>query len=482
MTLSDSQNNNSSADSFDYDASPEQLDQLMQVVKPKNWIPALTIGGLTVTALIWSVVGRIPMTVSGQGVLISPQRVVELQSPITGQLDVLNVKDGQCVKQGEVIAAIQPTELEEQLRQQQAKRQQLIAQSANTESLQEQRTRVEREAIASTRASLLVRLQDAQVLPPTLRQQSLTTLQQQRQSLQRQLQDAQAMTPILQDRWERRQHLAQEGALEQDSLITAEREYRQEMQNIQELQAQLQQLEVNATEVQQRYSQSLSTVSDIQAQIEELETRNQRLDQDNLQASNTRQNEIAEVDRTIAQLHNQISERSLIRSPQDGCILNMNVVLGQVINPGTRLGTLQAQGSGTVALLGVMYFEVRDGNQVKPGMQVQLTPDTVKRERYGGIVGMVKSVSPYPVTSARAASTIGNPTLADTLTGDAAKVEVVVEMTLEPNNVSGYRWSSSRGPNSQLTPGTTSSVRVTVEERAPITFLLPFLREWSGLQ
>lgn len=33
----------------------------------------------------------------------------------------------------------------------------------------------------------------------------------------------------------------------------------------------------------------------------------------------------------------------------------------------------------------------------------------------------------------------------------------------------------------KLTAGTTTALRVTVEERAPITFLLPFLREWSGL-
>jgi HlyD family secretion protein len=57
-----------------------------------------------------------------------------------------------------------------------------------------------------------------------------------------------------------------------------------------------------------------------------------------------------------------------------------------------------------------------------------------------------------------------------------------VELVGESGNASGYRWSSSKGPDSKLTAGTTASVRITVEERAPITFLLPFLREWSGFQ
>lgn len=482
MTVSSSENPDSSTQSFDYEASPEQLDQLMQVVKPKNWIPAVTIGGLTIAALIWSVVGRIPMAVTGQGVLISQQRVVELQSPISGQLEVLRVKDGQTVKKGEVIAAVKPLELTEQLKQLQVKRQQLLGQATNTESIQQQRTEVERQAIAATRTSLMQRLGTARSLSPTLREQSLTTIGQQRQSLQRRLQDAQAMLPTMKDRWERRARLAKEGALDQDSLVTAERDYRQEAQNIQELQAQFRQLDVNATEAQQRYVQSENTISEIQAQLDELDTRSKRLDQENVQSSNIRRNEIAEVDRAIAQLKQQIEEKSVIRSPQDGSILDMSGVLGQVVNSGTHLGTLQTGGSEPLVLTGMTYFEVKDGKQIKPGMKVQLTPDTVKRERFGGIVGTVKSVSPYPITTSRAAAKLGNSDLAETLTGKAARVEVVVDLQSEPSNVSGYKWSSSKGPDSKLTPGTTASIRVTVEEQAPITFLLPFLREWSGFQ
>jgi len=209
MTTSEFQNEPS--ESLDYVASPEQLDQLMQVVKPQDWVPAMTIGGLTAIALVWSMVGRLPITVSGQGVLLSQQRVVELQSPIAGQLEVLNVKDGQVVKKGEILAAIAPLELAEQLKQLQAKRQQLVGQASNTEVMQQQRTQVERGAIAATRASLLQRLQDSQSLSPTLRQQGLMTIQQQRQSLQQRMQDAQALLPTLKDRWQRREILAQEG-------------------------------------------------------------------------------------------------------------------------------------------------------------------------------------------------------------------------------------------------------------------------------
>ena len=74
-------------------SSPERLDRLMQVVSPKDWLP---LGGLVVFGLLaalWSVFGNIPITVTGKGVLINPRRVVELQSPISGELKSLKIKE-----------------------------------------------------------------------------------------------------------------------------------------------------------------------------------------------------------------------------------------------------------------------------------------------------------------------------------------------------------------------------------------------------
>lgn len=51
-------------------SSPEQLDQLMQIVSPKSWLPLGTLGVLVIGGLIWSVLGRIPITVTGDGLLV----------------------------------------------------------------------------------------------------------------------------------------------------------------------------------------------------------------------------------------------------------------------------------------------------------------------------------------------------------------------------------------------------------------------------
>jgi HlyD family secretion protein len=133
-------------------------------------------------------------------------------------------------------------------------------------------------------------------------------------------------------------------------------------------------------------------------------------------------------------------------------------------------------------MMGVTYFAVKDGKQIKPGMQIQITPDTVKRERFGGIVGSITSVSAFPVTKEGAASVVGNPEVAENLIAQAGpKIEAIAFLELDPSTFSGYQWSASKGPTLKMTPGTTTTARVKVEERSPITFILPILREWSGI-
>lgn len=51
-------------------SSPEQLDQLMRIVSPRSWLPLAALGGLLACGLVWSFVGRIPVTTTGRGVLV----------------------------------------------------------------------------------------------------------------------------------------------------------------------------------------------------------------------------------------------------------------------------------------------------------------------------------------------------------------------------------------------------------------------------
>jgi len=60
-------------------------------------------------------------------------------------------------------------------------------------------------------------------------------------------------------------------------------------------------------------------------------------------------------------------------------------------------------------------------------------------------------------------------------------MQVVADLHPDSTTFSGYKWSSSKGPELNISSGTTTTVRVTIEERAPITFILPILRSSSGI-
>ncbi len=148
---------------------------------------------------------------------------------------------------------------------------------------------------------------------------------------------------------------------------------------------------------------------------------------------------------------------------------------GVLIHP-QKVAQLQSPGTGQLPLVSLAYFTIGDGKRIQPGMQIMITPDTVQREEFGGILGSVTSVSTFPITKHIAAELIGNVELADALISQNGQMQVIAQLNLDPSTFSGYRWSSAKNsPRQKLSPGTTTSVRVILEEKAPITFVFPIL-------
>ena len=112
-------------------------------------------------------------------------------------------------------------------------------------------------------------------------------------------------------------------------------------------------------------------------------------------------------------------------------------------------------------------------------MTIQITPSTVKRERYGSIIGKVINVSSFPVSQEAAVNIVGSKELALALTGQGAMIEVESELkpTSSSESISGYEWTSQNPPVA-VSQGTTTINRVRVDDRAPITYVLPLLRTW----
>ena len=102
-------------------ASPEQLDQLMHVVRPRHWLALAALGVLVSAALLWGMFGRLPTTVLGRGVLIHPRQVVDVQASASGRLATLSVRVGDRLRAGDLLGTIDQAELRRQLQEERAR-------------------------------------------------------------------------------------------------------------------------------------------------------------------------------------------------------------------------------------------------------------------------------------------------------------------------------------------------------------------------
>ena len=95
-------------------ASPEQLDHLVRITRPFDWMLVFTICIALAAAITWGIVGRVPTRAEGQGILISGGgRVVEASSSAAGRLATISVMVGDRVSQGQPIAEIVQTDIQQ---------------------------------------------------------------------------------------------------------------------------------------------------------------------------------------------------------------------------------------------------------------------------------------------------------------------------------------------------------------------------------
>jgi multidrug efflux pump subunit AcrA (membrane-fusion protein) len=88
-------------------SSPEQLDQLVRVVRPFDWAAAMAIALGLLALLSWSVIGRIATVIPGEGVLVVGNgRAVDAVSTSPGVLENVAVAVGDRVRRDQVIAKI----------------------------------------------------------------------------------------------------------------------------------------------------------------------------------------------------------------------------------------------------------------------------------------------------------------------------------------------------------------------------------------
>jgi HlyD family secretion protein len=180
-----------------------------------------------------------------------------------------------------------------------------------------------------------------------------------------------------------------------------------------------------------------------------------------------------ELDQTL----HTVASVTKILSTIEGRIVEVKKNTGDRIRTGEVLAVVEPT---SATLQPIVFVNSSNGKLIKPGMEAQISPATVKREEYGFMKGTVASVSEYPVTPEAAMSLIANPTLVQELIGQTAKLEMRTALIPDAKTPSGYQWSSSSGPPFKIDTGTRVSVSVVVERKRPISYVLPLFRSIGG--
>lgn len=401
-------------------SSPEQLDQLLTVTGPIGWVCLIAIIGVIALVIVWSVKGTLPDKVSGAGILIKSGGVYEIVASSAGQISDIRVTDGEVIQKGQIIARIsQPTSLDELAKQREALRE-----------FEKQRTVVKEEGVAG---------------------QKLQTQFNEREkaSIRRQIQSAGSNAEWLAKKIANQEDLVRQGLITGQQLIETRREHDRVQASIVELEQRLAQMDLSLIEMEKKDQQQLTAI-DLS---------------------------IAEARRKIDLMANNITFSTNVYSPYKGAILEIKQQEGSVVSLGTPILSLELIGTQIMDLQAVIYLSPFEGKRVKKGMEVQISPATVRQEEYGFIKGRVVSVSEFPSTFEQMNRLLKNDVLVKDLMGSGAPIQVIVDLIPDEKTVSGFKWSSPGGPPIRLNTGTMCSASIVVEKRHPISMIIPVIKK-----
>jgi multidrug efflux pump subunit AcrA (membrane-fusion protein) len=211
----------------------------------------------------------------------------------------------------------------------------------------------------------------------------------------------------------------------------------------------------------------------------------QRIESQQLAESQQRLLAINDEMLALARQREEYRRNSVVVSPVAGCLVEQLVQPGAVVNAGTTLFSLDRR-DRQQQLVSLAYFPSQDGKRLKPGQAVRVTPTTTRAQRHGGIRGKILSLRPLPVSREGLRQRLGLESLVAMVQppgsdGNQPLIEAVTSLQRDPRTRSGFDWGGGPGPNLVITPGTGTEVSVLVEYRQPISYVIPLLRDISGI-
>ncbi|MBU0650336.1 NHLP bacteriocin system secretion protein [bacterium] len=163
-----------------------------------------------------------------------------------------------------------------------------------------------------------------------------------------------------------------------------------------------------------------------------------------------------------------------ITTPFTGRVVELDTDEGEFIIAGGEIMHLEKISMQFEPLEVVAYVPISQGKKISPKMHAAISPTTINREKYGFIHGQVKVVSEFAITEKGMMRVLNNKSLVETFSTNQANLQVFISMDTDNETFSGYKWSSSKGPEIKLTSGTLCNIEVEIAKVKPISLIVPW--------
>lgn len=191
--------------------------------------------------------------------------------------------------------------------------------------------------------------------------------------------------------------------------------------------------------------------------------------------------ELVQVERNLDSVKVRLQLSTDVISPYSGRVLEIKLDENSIVQAGSSILNMELMGDSIKDLEVVVFVSSLDGKKVKPGMDIFISPSTIKREDYGYMVGKVTAVAEFPSTSQGMMRIMQNQELVKQLSAGAAPIQINADLTPDAGATSGFKWTSPGGPPLLIQSGTLGTANISVRSQRPISLVIPMLREFVGV-
>ena len=175
----------------------------------------------------------------------------------------------------------------------------------------------------------------------------------------------------------------------------------------------------------------------------------------------------------LQQAKNTVANVTQVTSAITGRVTRVHRQQGDRVSKGEMLADVEVE-STDQAMEIVAFVPASYGQKVKEGDSVQVTVAGIRREDSGFLKGVVTFVSPALVPAERVAA------VTNEKKQEGASYELKIAPVVDPYTISGYAWSTGKGPPQKFSGAVPVQIAVEVGERTPMRQFLGFVMGLFG--